>query len=612
MLSELSNLGHTGNWTNGRLHEGENDVKSARPASCDVLHELHELVGKPGLRALHDHAEMAGLALSKSTAGNLLDGTTSPRKSSVEAFVHACLRYARSRRTPLSPTSESPGYWLERYRSATHTPANVSRSWPTPPKDAGYRLEDFGLPARRPASYLHAPSYLLDCRFEVVPFRDRGEQQILEDWLNDPTPRTSVQLVHGDGGQGKTRLAMQVARRAAEHGWHVVQAVDRPGPSRRGSRADSGKLLVVMDYAERWTSDALERIIMDLADDVDVQYLRVLMLARLDLGLWGLVTSTLDRHVDHLAEPVRLEGFPADDLEVSTAFDTAVSAFQSALQLKQKALLPPFRLKTASTSPLGLHMTALAAVWAHENRQPIPPNADLSTFLLTHERKYWSTGVSTGLPVVTASVQVGLISRTVLVATLFGSLTDSAMARRLLRTARLVDSDAEAQSLIDQHAHLYPNPVTLTGGPAAISYLRPLHPDRFAEDFVASCLREPSDWAFIRDLVQDVISRDQKKLNKRVLTFLSTVALRHDFVDKLLDELLGEPDPQAYVHVNSKGLSYYLHRTSAKMVGDDEPRTIYFFARLRRNLSGIPTQLPADRTVKENPRNGFLTISKKK
>jgi hypothetical protein len=40
-------------------------------------------------------------------------------------------------------------------------------------------------------------------------------------------------------------------------------------------------------------------------------------------------------------------------------------------------------------------------------------------------------------------------------------------------------------------------------------------------------------------------------------------------------------------------------------------QTIYFFAKVRWNARGEPTALPEDRVVRENPRNGFLTISKK-
>ncbi len=66
-----------------------------------------------------------------------------------------------------------------------------------------------------------------------------------------------------------------------------------------------------------------------------------------------------------------------------------------------------------------------------------------------------------------------------------------------------------------------------------------------------------------------------------------------------------------YSHTNSKGVTYYLHKTEVTLRGG-KPQTIYFFAKVEKNAKGTPCDLPADRVVKENPRNGFLTVSKKK
>ena len=65
----------------------------------------------------------------------------------------------------------------------------------------------------------------------------------------------------------------------------------------------------------------------------------------------------------------------------------------------------------------------------------------------------------------------------------------------------------------------------------------------------------------------------------------------------------------AYSHTNSKGITYYLHNTEVTLRGG-KPQTIYFFAKVEKNAKGQPCDLPEDREVKENPRNGFLTISK--
>lgn len=66
-----------------------------------------------------------------------------------------------------------------------------------------------------------------------------------------------------------------------------------------------------------------------------------------------------------------------------------------------------------------------------------------------------------------------------------------------------------------------------------------------------------------------------------------------------------------YSHKNSQGVMYYLHKMDVTLRGGKE-QTIYFFAKDAKNDKGTPCDLPEGRVVKENPRNGFLTVSRKK
>lgn len=67
----------------------------------------------------------------------------------------------------------------------------------------------------------------------------------------------------------------------------------------------------------------------------------------------------------------------------------------------------------------------------------------------------------------------------------------------------------------------------------------------------------------------------------------------------------------AYSITNSKGITYYLHKSEVTLRGG-KPQTIYFFTKAENGGKGTPCDLPEDRQVNENPRNGFLTLSKKK
>lgn len=68
-------------------------------------------------------------------------------------------------------------------------------------------------------------------------------------------------------------------------------------------------------------------------------------------------------------------------------------------------------------------------------------------------------------------------------------------------------------------------------------------------------------------------------------------------------------DRRVFSMINSKGVLLFLHTTNVTLRGG-KPQRIYYFS---PKISGETVEaLPEDREVKENPRNGFLTISKKR
>ncbi len=62
-----------------------------------------------------------------------------------------------------------------------------------------------------------------------------------------------------------------------------------------------------------------------------------------------------------------------------------------------------------------------------------------------------------------------------------------------------------------------------------------------------------------------------------------------------------------YKHTNSKGVTYYLNSKAVTLRGGKE-QTIYYFSKDDRP-EGIAA-VPDGMKVNENPRNGFLTVSR--
>lgn len=65
-----------------------------------------------------------------------------------------------------------------------------------------------------------------------------------------------------------------------------------------------------------------------------------------------------------------------------------------------------------------------------------------------------------------------------------------------------------------------------------------------------------------------------------------------------------------YSHTNAKGVTYYLRKSEVTLRGGKH-QVIYFFTKSEEGGKGELCDLPADREVNENPRNGFLTLKKK-
>ncbi|WP_331736919.1 hypothetical protein [Streptomyces sp. NBC_00211] len=260
---------------------------------------------------------------------------------------------------------------------------------------ATYRIEDFPTAPQLVSARVLAkqPSRLLRGVHQVVPFTGRHDDLAqLADWREDPAERLTIRLVHGPGGQGKTRLAARFADLSREAGWTVWQAAVNeadaaPIATSSLPEIETGILLVV-DYAERWPTPDLRRLLQEPALHRTGVPVRVLLLARPADVWWESLATWIGDKLEASAAPHPLlplaDGPPAR----AALFRQARDRFADRLGLPpNEASRIGLPLDMDSNEDyaqiLTIHIAALAAVDAHLHHDPAPTNpARASAYLL--------------------------------------------------------------------------------------------------------------------------------------------------------------------------------------------------------------------------------------
>jgi hypothetical protein len=352
-----------------------------------------------------------------------------------------------------------------------------------------YRVMDF--PARPAALTVEQaraqPSRLLVARYEVVPFAGRaGLLAELSGWLREDGA-ASVRLIHGPGGQGKSRLAAQLARGHAA-AWAVWQARQASPASRDPAPlkmpGDVAGVLMVVDYADQWAPSHLQALITDVHTLAGrwpgAMPLRVLLLARAAGFWWDALEQLLD--VDY-GIPATAQGLSplGGEVERGELFAAARDQFAVTLGVgdagRAASAVPPAGLDEPAFGPvLTVHMAALAAVEAGRRGEQAPADpARISAYLLKRERAHWQQWHARADHPLPTPPEV--MSRAAYTGTLTGPLSHAQGIQALTR-AQIASAAEAASQILTDHAKCYPPQ-------DAANVLEPLYPDRLGEDLIA-------------------------------------------------------------------------------------------------------------------------------
>ncbi|SDH91830.1 Tetratricopeptide repeat-containing protein [Actinokineospora alba] len=349
-----------------------------------------------------------------------------------------------------------------------------------------------------------SPAALLRADVAPMPFRDRPEVDVVLDWCDTDAHLASL-LVHGPGGQGKTRLARKVSALLAARGWATVALAENAPADRLASVASATcPVLVVVDYAEnrRIQLSQLAEALQDTAVRT-----RVLLLAR-SAGAWREELTVGSIHAGFLATgpdrllapvdpdpPGRREAWQEAVIALAAELATVEGYTDQPWDTLAAGLDAPPLTEERYRTVLGVHIDALAALLQAADPQPSP--VDPMDVLLEHERRYWTKAAeAVGLTGLSETTQ----RRAVAAAALFGAADEGEATTVLGAVKGLRDLTEDQQITVANWLNrLYE---------ADKGYWSRPQPDRVTERLVSKVLSANDSPALVLDVL-DTATQNQ-------------------------------------------------------------------------------------------------------
>jgi hypothetical protein len=373
-----------------------------------------------------------------------------------------------------------------------------------------------------------SPAKLLTAQRAVVGFRGRADLlEQLRTWVQQPG--IGLCLVHGPGGQGKTRLARQFGDQLAQDAaGRIVLWLDRAAPAADlAVIADTVvPVLVVVDYAESRPRQ-LTALLTALSTCRRQPAVKVLALARTAGDWWDQLADTSDAVAD-LLEAATVTALPVLDATHIGRLDSyraAVAAFAKELArlhghagtdwLARAAVLVdrPLPSTAAAWTVLAIQMTALADLLdaatgstgdgsrleATEDGSGAERDRSPEGRVIRHERRYWkNTAEAAEVPLaLSRSVLSDIVAATILLR----PPTPEKVNDWLARIPELTDQPLELRGRVRTWlAGLYP-----AVGPYAFGQLEP---DRLGEHLIGILIADKSRISIAESLAAHVDGED--------------------------------------------------------------------------------------------------------
>ena len=359
-----------------------------------------------------------------------------------------------------------------------------------------------------------------------MPFWRRPELGELLEWCREPG-QGAVRLVTGEGGAGKTRLAIELARELENNGWHAQWVPPEAEPEAvRAARRIARPTVLLVDHAETRTS--MTRLLIDVAGSLNGPNLRVVLLARNSGQWWQELIGSADYRLREMLAAARpIELAPITHAVVQRdVFEAAITGFA----VRLGATRPAARLTLTDPDVvfLVLHAAALDAVLDVEHaadEQPRSSAGVLKTLLRREIRYCGQAAAAAGL-----DLDSGMQRRLIAVAWLIGADSESATAGILRRLPDFAGSAWRHGQVAHWLHDLYPGQAAADGG--VTGWPESLPPERLVEQLIVGELTTQPD------LIPALFTGLDESRAKKALTVLGRAALNYPHAVPLLAQAL--------------------------------------------------------------------------
>ncbi len=404
-----------------------------------------------------------------------------------------------------------------RDRGGRHRTRNTGSTWRPGSASATLALpsasERHGTDPGQDAATVVRVTGLLRPEARVVPFWPRPELDELLRWCRAPG-QVAVRLVTGEGGAGKTRLAVELARILEDDGWQPLWGPPGAEPEAvSAARRIARPIVLLVDNAE--TRTGMLGFLTDAAGGLGGPDLRVVLLARNSGEWWHKLVNGADYRLGEMlaaARPIRLGTVPRGATQTEV-FDAAVTEFAARLGVARPAAR--LTLSDPEAAVLVVHAAALSAVLDHiEGVADEHPRsrADVLESLLRHELRYCAQAAAAcGL-----DLDPGVQRRAVAAACLIGADSESAAAGLLRRLPDFAESAERHGQVARWLQDLYPGQAT--AGRGATEWLGSMRPDRVAEHLIVG------EFAAQPGLIPALFTGLDESRAKKALTVLGRAA----------------------------------------------------------------------------------------